>query len=65
MEEKEENILTEKDRFSVYSTIHIYEMSLGFIVGILVNELSFNILPLKQNETLLTTILTIIVARLL
>ena len=54
-------VLNPQDKFIVWSLINFYEFSLGFLLGLVVNEISFKILPFNKNENILSTLLLVIV----
>ena len=53
--------LNPQEKFFVWSLINFYEFTLGFLLGLILNEFSYKLLPFKKNENILATIIIVIV----
>ena len=53
--------LNPQEKFFVWSLINFYEFTLGFLLGLILNEFSYKLLPFKKNENILATIIIVVV----
>jgi len=52
--------LSARDNCIVWSLINFYEFIFGFLLGLVLNEISYKIFPFKKNEGIFTTILLVL-----
>lgn len=52
--------LTDDERFKVYTLINLYELVLGFLVGMVLNEISYKMFPHTKEELLIVSIVMLI-----
>ena len=50
------SVLNPQDKFIVWSLVNFYEFTIGFLLGLTLNEVSYMIAPFKDNENILTTL---------
>ena len=53
--------LNPQEKFFVWSLINFYEFTLGFLLGLVLNEVSYKLLPFKKNENILATMIIVVV----
>lgn len=53
--------LNPQEKFFVWSLINFYEFTLGFLLGLILNEFSYKLLPFKKNENILATMIIVVV----
>lgn len=53
--------LNPQEKFFVWSLINFYEFTLGFLLGLALNEFSYKLLPFKKNENILATMIIVVV----
>lgn len=57
--------LNPQDKFIVWSLVNFYEFTIGFLLGLTLNEVSYMIAPFKDNENILTTLIILVVGGVL
>ncbi len=48
--------LTQGEKLKVFAIINFYELTLSFILGLILNEISYKFLPVSLKDNILTTI---------
>ena len=53
--------LTQAEKIKVFAIINFYELTISFILGLILNEISYKIFPISLKEDIITTIFLTIV----
>ena len=52
----EDKPLTQAEKLKVFTIINFYELTLGFVLGLILNEFSYLLFPVSKKENILFTI---------